>query len=307
MTEPISAPPPALPTPSTAHRPAPLPRPTAPVPAQAHSDEHLLALWLHGRSAATQRAYAADLRAFLAHVACPLQAVTLGDVQAFQDTLARLAPATEARRLSAVKSLLSFGHKTGYLPVNVGAAIRLPPVKQRLAERILDVDAVLHLLALERHGRNKALLRLLYLGGLRISEACGLRGRDMAARDDAGQVTVFGKGGKTRAVLLKASIWQELVALRSADPDAALFRSREGGSALDPSQAHRIVKRAAQRAGLSDAVSAHWLRHAHVSHALDRGAPVHLVQATVGHASLATTSRYAHARPSDSSSRYLPG
>ena len=118
---------------------------------------------------------------------------------------------------------------------------------------------------------------------------------------------MFGKGGKTRAVLLKASIWQELAAVRPADPDAAVFRSRNGGGALDPSQVHRIVKRAAGRAGLSDAVSAHWLRHAHVSHALDRGAPVHLVQATVGHASLATTSRYAHARPSDSSSRYLPG
>ncbi len=95
--------------------------------------------------------------------------------------------------------------------------------------------------------------------------------------------------------------------LRPADSDAPVFRSREGGGALDPSQVHRIVKIAAKRAGLLDAVSAHWLRHAHVSHALDRGAPVRLVQATVGHASLATTSRYAHARPSDSSSRYLPG
>jgi site-specific recombinase XerD len=85
-----------------------------------------------------------------------------------------------------------------------------------------------------------------------------------------------------------------------------VFRSRQGG-ALDPSQVHRIVKQAAQRAGLPETVSAHWLRHAHVSHALDRGAPVHLVQATVGHASLTTTSRYAHARPNDSSSRYLPG
>jgi site-specific recombinase XerD len=70
---------------------------------------------------------------------------------------------------------------------------------------------------------------------------------------------------------------------------------------------HYIVKKAAARAGLSAAVSAHWLRHVHVSHALDRGAPAHLVQATVGHANLATTSKYAHARPADSSSRYLPG
>ena len=148
---------------------------------------------------------------------------------------------------------------------------------------------------------------MLYLGGLRISEVCQLRGRDLQPRDDTGQVTVFGKGGKSRAVLLKRSIWTELVRLRAADPDAPLFRSRAGGGHLDPSQVHRIVKTAARRAGLSDAVSAHWLRHAHVSHALDHGAPAHLVQQTVGHASLVTTSRYAHARPSDSSSRYLPG
>jgi len=116
---------------------------------------------------------------------------------------------------------------------------------------------------------------------------------------------VFGKGGKTRAVLLKASVWQDLAALRPADPDAPVFRSRKGGGTLDPSQVHRIVKIAAKRA-VWRGVGA-LAPHDHVSRALDRGAPVHLVQATVGHASLATTSRYAHARPSDSSSRYLPG
>ena len=116
-------------------------------------------------------------------------------------------------------------------------------------------------------------------------------------------------------MLLTPGIWKALAVLRGTDLDAPLFRSRErksGGPAINeyvmgPSQVHRIVKAAAKRAGLSDSVSAHWLRHAHVSHALDAGAPAHLVQATVGHASLATTSRYAHARPSDSSARYLKG
>jgi integrase/recombinase XerD len=84
-----------------------------------------------------------------------------------------------------------------------------------------------------------------------------------------------------------------------------VFRPGKGGH-LTPVQVHRIVKQAAQRAGLSDRVSAHWLRHAHASHALDRGAPVSLVQATLGHASVATTGRYLHARPNDSSARYLP-
>jgi integrase/recombinase XerD len=65
------------------------------------------------------------------------------------------------------------------------------------------------------------------------------------------------------------------------------------------------VRQAARRAGLALPVSPHWLRHAHASHALDRGAPLHLVQATLGHTSIATTGRYLHARPRESSSRFL--
>jgi len=86
--------------------------------------------------------------------------------------------------------------------------------------------------------------------------------------------------------------------------DDPVFRSRKGG-ALDPSQVHRIVGKAARRAGIKAPVSPHWLRHAHASHALDRGAPIHLVQATLGHASVATTGKYLHARPSESSAKYL--
>ena len=75
---------------------------------------------------------------------------------------------------------------------------------------------------------------------------------------------------------------------------------------LDPSQVLRIVRKAARRAGITKAVSPHFLRHSHASHALDRGAAISLVQVTLNHSSVATTGRHLHARPSDSSSRYLP-
>lgn len=84
-----------------------------------------------------------------------------------------------------------------------------------------------------------------------------------------------------------------------------MFRSRKGGQALQPVAVLRIVRLAAHRAGVELPVSPHWLRHAHASHTLDRGAPIHLVQATLGHASITTTGRYLHARPKDSSSRFL--
>jgi integrase/recombinase XerD len=234
-----------------------------------------------------------------------LRAVTVGDVQGFGASLAALAPASRARKIGAMKSLIAFGHRLGHLPFDVGAPVRLPAVKNVLAERILEEGAVHRLLALESNRRNHALLRLLYLAGLRISEACGLRWRDLSAKGDAGVATIFGKGSRTRAVLLPAGIWRELVALRGdAGEDDPVFLSRKGGQ-LDPAQVHRIVKAAAARAGLPPGVSAHWLRHAHASHALDRGAPISLVQATLGHASVATAGRYTHARPDDSSARYL--
>ena len=66
---------------------------------------------------------------------------------------------------------------------------------------------------------------------------------------------------------------------QAADP---VFRSRKGGGALDVSQVRRIVYAAARNAGLEQKVSPHWMRHAHASHALDRSAPIHLVQATLG-------------------------
>jgi site-specific recombinase XerD len=117
---------------------------------------------------------------------------------------------------------------------------------------------------------------------------------------------VFGKGGKTRAVQLPNSVAKLVSDLRGdageADPG---FRSRKHSSALTPVAVSRVVRKAARRAGIEAAVSPHWLRHAHASHALDRGASIHLVQATLGHASITTTGRYLHARPKDSSSRFL--
>ena len=139
--------------------------------------------------------------------------------------------------------------KLGYLPLDVGGAVRLPKLRSALAERILSEADVHRLLALEPHPRNRALLRLAYAGGLRVSELVALRWRDLQARDAGeGQVTVYGKGGKTRAVLLPASVWRDLEALRAAaaGEDGPVFRSRKGG-ALTPRQAQRLVDAAARR------------------------------------------------------------
>jgi site-specific recombinase XerD len=278
------------------------------LPRQAETDSQLIELWLHGRSRHTQRAYRGDADRLLAAVGKPLHQIKLGDLQGLVTLIeaGELQPASRHRLVSSIKSLFAFAHRLGYLPFDVARPLRLPGVREGLSDRILDEGEVHRMIVLEPNPRNRAMLLLLYAAGLRVSELCGLRWCDLCHRDDGGQITVFGKGEKTRIILLPASVWNSLIGLRREAPESEpLFRSRKKGH-LNPTQVWRIVTKAAQRAGVSKSVSTHWLRHAHASHALDRGAPIHLVQATLGHSSVATTGRYLHARPSDSSSKYLP-
>lgn len=277
---------------------------------RASSDGQLLEIWLHGRSPHTQRAYRADIERFRAGAGKTLPQVTLANLQQFADELGDLAPSSRYRTLSALKSLLAFGHRIGYLPFDVGRALRLPAIRNRLAERILPEADLHRVLSLEPNLRNRAILTLLYASGVRVSELCALCWRDLQSNGEGGQITVFGKGGVTRAVQIPASVWKLVGGLRTDEtgPADPVFRSRKAknGGQLRPLAVLRVVRKAVRRAGVELPVSPHWFRHAHASHALDRGAPIHLVQTTLGHASITTTGRYLHARPNDSSSRFLP-
>jgi len=273
-------------------------------------DAKLVDLWLSMKTSGhTRRAYHAEARRFLAFVDKPLAWVTLMDLQAWAEQLGQgsLSPASQNRALTALKSLLSFAQQTGYLPFNVGAAVKLRPHRDTLAQRILEESEVAKLIEAAPAGRDRVLLKLLYVSGARVSELCGLKWCDAVPRAEGGQITVFGKRGKTRTILLKPKSWTQLLSIRgdasAVDP---IFPSRKGGGHLDASQVRRIVYAAANKAGLEQKVSPHWMRHAHASHALDRSAPIHLVQATLGHTSVSTTGRYLHARPTESSSFYLP-
>ncbi len=273
------------------------------------TDSSLIEMWLHGLSSDTQRGYRRCVSEFLSWVKKPLHAVTLADLQGWQNTFKCCAPHTQRLKMAAMRSLLSFGHKIGMLPTNVSMGLRQPKIKDTLNERILSEEEVAAMIETEKNPRNQAILLLLYTGGLRVQELCALRWKDFSARRPGGQVTVFGKGGKTRIVLLPEPVWKKLCKLNknalSSDP---VFVSREkdkNGKTLDQSQVNRIVAAAARAAGIAKKVSPHWLRHAHASHSLNRGAPLHLVQNTLGHSSVATTSRYLHARPDDSSALYL--
>jgi integrase/recombinase XerD len=278
----------------------PTPGPAAP------TDAALVQLWLHGRPPTTVRAYLTAVDDFTRAVGGkPLRAVTLADLQSYADSLTGRKSSTQGARLAALKSLFTFAVKLGYLPLDPARALRLPKRTDALAERIMDAGAVAKVIDAATDPRHRLFLRLAYASGGRLSELVRLRWEECHAHGEAGVVTFArGKGGKTRTVRLPAPVWRDLESLRPGDGRGYVFASeRRQDRPIDPATAWRWFVAAAERAKVK--ASPHWFRHAHASHALDGGAPVHLVQSTLGHASLATTSRYAHARPGESSGDYL--
>jgi integrase/recombinase XerD len=147
-----------------------------------------------------------------------LNRISLGDLQSFAQSLigSGLAAISRARTLAAVKSLFGFCHRMRYTSTNPAAELQLPCYENRLAGRILSEEDVLQMLAASAEPRDKLLLNLLYSAGLRVSEACHLRWRNLRPHGNAGQLTVFGKNGRTRAIALPARLWSELISLRGA-------------------------------------------------------------------------------------------
>ena len=275
---------------------------------QADNDQELMKIWLHGKSQHTQRYYKTDTVRFFKFVKKPLRQIILTDLQNFSDSLDSedLTDGSKRRILSSVKSLISFAHKLGYLPFDISRPLILPTPKDTLAERILSENEVKRIISSENHPRNNLILKTLFITGIRVSELCSLKRKDLKERTDGGQMTIYGKGSKTRVVLIPEPLWSDLMEHGNGCSDeSAVFRGRKNSKQLHHTTILRIVRKAAQKAGVNKPVSPHWMRHVNSSLAIENKAPLHVVQASLGHSSIQTTSRYLHVKPDDCSSKYL--
>ena len=272
-----------------------------------NTDQNIVALWLAQRPPTTLRSYRLAFR-YLQSAApgIGLRDVRLPHLQAFAQSLRGMKLSSQGTIVGAIQSLFSFACKIGYLTTNPAVLLKRPPHQRNIAERIVDEADIRRLIALTTNPRDAVLLRLAYVSGMRIAELSSLRWRHLGPRDDGGAVlSVIGKGTRLRHIYLPEHMWTALNALRNgAADDAPVFLSREGHP-LAKQTMHNIAKQAARRAGLPPTFSMHWCRHAHASHAMDHGAPIHLVQQTLGHSSLATTAVYVHCKPGTSSAEFI--
>jgi integrase/recombinase XerC len=265
------------------------------VDARAEIDRFLRSAAL---SEATRRAYRGDLEEFQAWLRRRRTTVERVDTRTLTEYVAelgsarpgrvprRLAPATVARRLAAVRSFLRFSRGPDHVP----DASLAPRRTRRLPEAPRQRDVEVELEGLGEDGalglRNRALVELVYSAGLRSKEAVDL---DLADVDfEREQLHVRGKGGKERIVPLgeEAAHWLSRY-LHEARPQLAraavdaLFLSVRGRR-LDTSTLRRV------------APHPHRLRHAFATHLIEGGADLRVIQELLGHSSLSTTQVYSH-------------
>ena len=175
----------------------------APSQTSATTDEKVITMWLHGKSQTSQKTYTSTVKQFLAFVGKGLRELKLEDIQMWSSSLEmRYSATTVKNKVNAVKSLLSFGQKIGYLQFNVGSAVTTPNAKDSFSARILTHEDVVKLIEATTCQRDRIMLSVAYKCGLRRAELCGLTWSDLQPRGNGGQATVYGKGGKTRTVLI---------------------------------------------------------------------------------------------------------
>jgi len=279
---------------------------TYPLLTETTSDSEFVRLWISQKAKTTQLLYVMVAKQFLDFTAKTLHQVMLEDIVLWLESyqLRKSSQNTINNKLGIIKSLFSFGVKTGYLQINPAALIKTTKAKDALNERILEEADIQRLIKAAKPGRNLVLLKLVYILGLRVSELVNLNWSDFIETGTGVVVTIFGKGSKTRTLLIGKQLWQEIKELPKSELTNAVFLSRFGNR-LDRHAIHRMVKAMAETAGINPHTSIHWLRHAHACHSLKNGAGVELLMKSLGHSSLAVTSRYLHVRPDESSSQFI--
>ncbi|WP_151548520.1 MULTISPECIES: site-specific tyrosine recombinase XerD [Corynebacterium] len=237
-----------------------------------------------------------------------LAAVDASMVETFLSDIRRggLSVRSAARALSVVRGMHAFALEENAVAANVAKEVTPPSPPQHLPDTlsVAQVTAMLDAVPQGEHAsavdlRDLAVLELLYGTGARISEVVSLRVDDISGIEE-GALLLKGKGDKHRVVPVGGAAHRAVAAyMVRARPalntkgDHHLFLNLRGGP-LSRQSAWALVKRAAARAGITESISPHTLRHSYATHLIEGGADVRVVQELLGHSSVTTTQIYTH-------------
>jgi site-specific recombinase XerD len=273
-------------------------------PVFTNTERLALAGFLAGYSGLTRQAYELDLRQYAAWCQqhqLRLFAAPRVDIECFARDLAARgrARATITRRLSTIAGFYRYAVEEELLDHSPAAHVRRPRLDYESHVTGLDRNELGALLVAAGLGppAEHALISLLALNGLRVSEATSADIQNLGIERGHRTLVVTRKGGRVVTIPLAPRTARAIDLAISERTDGPIFLTADGRR-LDRHGAARIVRRAARKAGTAKPVGPHTLRHAFITAALDAGVPLRDVQEAASHADPRTTMRYDRARTS---------
>ncbi len=264
-------------------------------------------LWVeHGLSRNTIAAYRNDLLAlarFLGRDGRRTLAAAEHDLLAFMAADPALSARTRARRLSSLRRYYRFAQRERLIDHDPSVRLESPRLGRPLPKAMSEADVEALLEAPPQADpvglRDRAMLELLYATGLRVSELVNIELTELNVRQ--GVVRVSGKGDKERLVPLgeQALDWLQRYLdeargeLTRGRDTHVLFPTRRGGAMTRQAFWH-LIRKYARRAGITQSLSPHTLRHAFATHLLNHGADLRVVQMLLGHSDISTTQIYTY-------------
>ena len=249
---------------------------------------------------------ASKLLAYLEDCGLDVTKVTLDDLHGFAAAMGDLgvAPRSQARIISGVKSLFKFLYLDGYRQDDPSELLEAPKIGRHLPDvlTVQEIDRIISQINLSQPEgqRNKAMIETMYSCGLRVSELCSLKMEDLFL--DEGFIRVTGKGSKQRLVPISGRAVREIqlylmdrchIEIKPG-AEAYLFLSTRRGRPLSRVMVFDIVKNLTAMAGIEKTVSPHTFRHSFATHLLEGGANLRAIQCMLGHEKIATTEIYTH-------------
>ncbi len=249
----------------------------------------------------TVKAYIKDIRRFFEYIQKPPKDIVRSDVEKFVKSLSKgeitggeVTETTISRYISSLKTIFDYLQLIGVINENPTERVRHPRLRKKIPSflTVEEVKAMINTFDEEKELKYKTIISVLYFCGLRVSELCNLRVEDVSFYPPYIKV-VMGKGNKDRLVPISDSIIPLLEKyVERYKPKVYFIESR--GKSIHPATVFRIVKRAAQRAGITKKIHPHTLRHSFATHLIMNNVNVKIVQELLGHANLSTTSIYLH-------------
>lgn len=210
------------------------------------------------------------------------------------DRWRKLSPASRHRKTATLKSFFGWLFDQGFTERNLSSQFTCTKLPKKLPD-FLSVDeilSVIHSFDKEedtlQHQKEKTMFYLLYGGGLRVSEACNLKWKDIISERRC--LRVLGKGNKERLIILPALSMDQLKKLKKSSGGDFVF----GNKALDTRVAYEWIRQRGIKSNLHKTLHPHALRHSYATHLLSSGANLRTLQELLGHESLQATEKYTH-------------